>query len=237
MTPFLTAALIDDGTVSLVSLRLKQSRFSIKHHRIAAIHQISWRKYKTQLCLIIPSQFVHLKTLTDAPQEAPQRAAAFQDTQTLPTLGTQQVSGHESAIEKLTEQLPIAPKVLEPAPQAWVRCTNYLLPSLSRYAVSQDPITEWIILCKEQQRYILLRVKHGILVSLHSLARLEAVRFDHACAMILSYLDNHEDSQVKQQLLGSDTLWFNIGTTSALFKHITPLLFGAALRGFFPWRG
>lgn len=237
MKPLLTAALIDNDHTYLLSLKLKRGQCVISKYLAGSTQQINWRRVSTRLCLVIPSQFVHMQSLANAQLGQRQAAMLYQDSFTLPGSGSLHMAGHDDAIERLLDQLPVPATILEPAPQAWVRYSNYLLPSLPPYADAKTLITEWMIICKEHSLYILLRVERGVLVSLHSISRLDAIHIDSASLMILSYLSTNEDSQIKTYLPHFKGLWINIGITAQLIKQVPSVLFGAALRGFFPWRG
>gem|GEM_PF-1517763 len=237
MKAVLTAALIDNDHTSLLSLKLKRGQFVPNERADKPISQVNWHRYRARLCLVIPSQFVHLNYSPNAALRQQQVSPLYQDSLALPGSGSLRVTGHEEAIERLTQQLPVTAQVLEPAAQAWVRYSNYILPSLLPYTESKRAITEWVILCKEQTLYILLRVEHGVLVSLHSLSRIDAIRLEPLPAMILSYLSSSEDSLAKACLAQFNGVWVNINSTNQSEHSSCSLLFGAALRGFFPWHG
>ena len=233
MKPYLSAAMIENNDIRLLTLEIKKGQLATKHYLTDAIDQMNWRYYKSRLSLLIPCQFVYLQT-----EISSQPSNLYQDSHIIPMLGRQQINGHEDAIERLTEKLPLKPRVLEPAPQAWVRCTNYFLPRLPAYARLAKPATQWTIIFREQHLYIVLRVTRGVLVSLHSISLLEAINIEELDSVVMSYLSTEEDDILKARLFNFSGLWQNLcSATQSFASEASPALIGAALRGFFPWRG
>lgn len=252
----LAAVDIIDKQLVVLQLASAQGRLWVHQwHQQPATQACSQKLHCRALMTVMDHRAVHYQQLSEHQQLHQVRESVHAslglehtqlDTLTLDyqhtPLGTQVVSGHCSQVRKKQQQFEVLKcpvSIVEPAFQAVIRATNFLLAEHYSPAQSHAPSPEWQILQLAEPLSTLIRCHYGSIsaLSFHSESDLTSII---GSPLPTFYFGNRNISNRHQ--FGSQPMLQTLALPSYLQENMSTALgdqllplFGCALRGFIKW--